>query len=388
MSTHEHAGGIRAGVSDVFSLRPEKDDLPALETVGTTADEVARRVVADAVAPECAAGCAIRREGAWLRDVGGAVEVLFDLASVTKSMTAVAVARAGIDRHLPLGTLLPETRGTRSEHVPLELFLAHRAGLEAHRPLFAPLLRGEAVDLPAALREAANARRPDAVGPPPAEGFPPLYSDLGYVLAGEALARATAARDAGQAIHRLVVAPLGVAHQAGTIRDLAACGVRGPFAPTETVAWRGGPVAGAVHDENAWALTENGGSGHAGIFGDVGAVLTFGMAVLDALDGNGQPFGASVDVQWLVCKRPGGSQGAGFDGKSAEESSAGKRLGPRSFGHLGFTGTSLWIDPDAKIVVVLLTNRVCPTRDHIAIRAARPMVNDALVCRAMALEPG
>jgi CubicO group peptidase (beta-lactamase class C family) len=360
--------------------------LPALETVGTTADELARRVVAEAVAPACAAGCAVRREGTWLREVGGAVELLFDLASVTKPMTAVAIAQAGIDRSLPLGALLPEARGTQSERVPLELFLAHRAGLEAHRPLFAPLLRGEAVDVRAALREAANARRPDSLGHPPVEGFAPLYSDLGYILAGEALARATVARDAGEAIHRLVLAPLGIALRAGTVRDLAACGVRGPFAPTETVAWRGGPVVGAVHDENAWALTENGGSGHAGIFANVAAVLAFGTAVLDALDGAGSPFGAKADLAWLVRDRPGGTERAGFDGKSHKGSSAGQRMGPRSFGHLGFTGTSLWIDPDAKVIVTLLTNRVSPTRDHIAIRAARPRAHDALVRRAMALE--
>jgi len=83
-------------------------------------------------------------------------------------------------------------------------------------------------------------------------------------------------------------------------------------------------------------------------------------------------------LAWLVRERPGGTLRAGFDGKSPEGSSAGSRMGPRSFGHLGFTGTSLWVDPDARIVVSLLTNRVCPTRAHLAIRSARPWVHDAL----------
>jgi CubicO group peptidase (beta-lactamase class C family) len=209
------------------------------------------------------------------------------------------------------------------------------------------------------------------------DGFPPLYSDLGYVLAGVALARATGSRDAGEAIGRLVLEPLGLGGQAGTVRELAAHGVVGPFAPTETVDWRGGPIEGAVHDENAWALTGKGGSGHAGIFANVGAVLTFGRAVLDALEEPGS-------VEWLIRERPGGSLRAGFDGKSSppEASSAGERMGSRAFGHLGFTGTSLWIDPDTRIVVALLTNRVCPTRDHLAIRAARPWAHDCLVERA------
>jgi serine-type D-Ala-D-Ala carboxypeptidase len=366
----------------------------------TTTDDIARRIVADGVAPACAAGCAVRT-GPWRRETGGAIDLKFDLASLTKPMTAVSVARAGIDRRLPLGAFLPEVRGTASEHVSLELFLAHRAGLESHRPLYVPCLRGERVDRSAALREAASARRADAVGEPPSEGFAPVYSDLGYMLAGEALARHVGARDAGDAIGRLVLDPLGLSSEAGTARDLAARGIEGPFAPTETVAWRGGAIVGEVHDENAWALTGKGGSGHAGIFGTVGAVLTFGGAVLDALDGIVGPFGAALDFSWLVRPRGGtageeepgtGERGpgaapettlrAGFDGKSGRGSSAGLRMGPRTFGHLGFTGTSLWIDPDAKVVVVLLTNRVCPSRDNSVIRVARPKAHDSLFERA------
>ena len=142
-------------------------------------------------------------------------------------------------------------------------------------------------------------------------------------------------------------------------------------------------MEGAVHDENAWALTGHGGSGHAGIFGTVDAVLTFGRAVLDGLDGADGADGAD-GLGWLVRERPGGTLRAGFDGKSEEGSSAGERMGRRAFGHLGFTGTSLWIDPDARIVVALLTNRVCPTRDHVAIRAVRPWAHDRLFERAEA----
>ena len=362
-------------------------------TCAATSEEIAQKIVTDAVAPLAAAGCAIRK-GQWRREAGGALEVFFDLASVTKPMTAVAIARSGLDPRARLGHVVSDALGTVSERTPLDLLLAHRAGLDAHRPLYAPLLRGEAVDVGAALREAASARRADAVGEPPVEGFSPLYSDLGYVLAGEALARATKSSDAGQAIADLVLTPLGLRRHAGTIRELRSLGIAGPFAPTETVPWRGGVVQGAVHDENAWALTRDGGSGHAGIFATVDAVLTFGAAVLDALDERDEldervaPFGElgqKVDLSWLVKERPGGTLRAGFDGKSPEGSAAGQKTGARSFGHLGFTGTSLWIDPDAKVVTVLLTNRVCPTRDSAAIRIARPKAHDALFSRALFL---
>jgi CubicO group peptidase (beta-lactamase class C family) len=357
---------------------------------GLDAEAVAEAIVQEGVAPSVAAGCAARGEAAWRVEIGGAVDTLFDLASLTKPMTAVAIARAKIDPQATLGSLLPELAGSASGGAPIELLLAHRAGLEAHVPMFAPLARGERVDAPTAVRAAADARRDDARGEIPAEGFAPVYSDLGYVLAGAALARHVGARDAGEAIAQLVVAPLGLELQLGTARELEARGIdlARLAAPTEDVAWRGGVVRGRVHDENAWALTGDGGSGHAGMFGTVAAVMTFGCALLDVLlpdYGFALRLGDSRSLAWLVSPRAGGTLRAGFDGKSASDSSAGSLCGPRTFGHLGFTGTSLWIDPDARAVVALLTNRVHPTREHIAIRAVRPRAHDALFARARSL---
>lgn len=346
-------------------------------------EEIAESIRGQGVSPQVAAGVSVRTaDWRWVCETGGDTHVVFDLASVTKPMTAVAIQRLGDLRAEPLGAVLAEARGTPSEHVPVELFLAHRAGLEGHAPLYAPLLRGESVDRGVALRTAAGARRKDAPGEPPIVGFSPLYSDLGYVLAGEALAQVARTRDAGEAIAKLVLEPLGAVEgstldEVGTVRELEARGKTHVFAPTETVPWRGGQVVAAVHDENAWALTGKGGSGHAGIFGTVGAVLAFGRAVLDEVERGG--------LGWLVAERPGGTLRAGFDGKSLQGSSAGARMGARAFGHLGFTGTSLWIDPDAHVVVALLTNRVCPTRDHMAIRAARPWAHDALFDRGTEL---
>jgi CubicO group peptidase (beta-lactamase class C family) len=258
--------------------------------------------------------------------------------------------------------------------VPLELFLAHRAGLAAHLPLYEPLTRGATVDVRGALVRAADARREDVPpGVAPPEGFAPLYSDLGYLLAGVALARRVGAVDAGEAIRRLVLEPLGLAGRIGTARDIP--GIARRAAPTEIVPWRGGVVVGRVHDENAWALGGEGGCGHAGELGTIDGVLAFGEAVLAARD----------ELAWLWRARPGGTLRAGFDGKSDEGSSAGQRMGRRAFGHLGFTGTSLWIDPDAEVVVALLTNRVHPTRDNASIRAARPEAHDALFARAIEL---
>jgi CubicO group peptidase (beta-lactamase class C family) len=369
----------------------------ALESLD--AEAIAEAIVLAGVAPLAATGAAAKvarfradrgAEGmkrSWRLEQGGAAETFFDLASLTKPMTAVAVARAGIDPAAPLASFLPELAGTASAEVSLDLLLSHRAGLAPHVTIYAPLLEGNAIDRRDAIRVASESRREDAGGPIPAGGFAPVYSDMGYLLAGEALARATGATDAGEAIAKWVALPLGLDRELGTARELEAHGIDlvRLAAPTEDVAWRGGIVRGRVHDENAWAITGAGGSGHAGMFGTVRAVLAFGCAVLDAIESKTAPLGCARGLAWLVTPRPGGTLRAGFDGKSPEGSSAGALAGPSTFGHLGFTGTSLWIDPDAGAVVTLLTNRIHPTRENIAIRAARPGAHDALFARARVL---
>ena len=338
-------------------------------------EALATKIVTCGAAPKCAVGFSVRTPRGWISRVGGAKDEFFDLASLTKPMTAVAVARAAIEPRTAVVNLLPELHDTASASATMELLLAHRAGLEANLPLFASLMEGGRVDRNEALRRAAKGRRPECRGTIPDDGFAPVYSDLGYIVAGEALARRTRTDDAGGAIAAYVVLPLALADALGTARDLEARGIdlEARAAPTEVVAWRGGEVRGRVHDENAWALTGAGGSGHAGMFGTVGAVLAFGQSVLDELDA----------LAWIVRARPGGTLRAGFDGKSSEASSAGALMGPRAFGHLGFTGTSLWIDPDAQVVLSLLTNRVHPTRHSVAIRAARPWAHDTLMEAAL-----
>lgn len=332
------------------------------ESASKTCDAISDEIRASGVAPNAACGFA---KGEIVVS-GGETDALFDLASLTKPVFAVSLARSGIDRQTRLGALLPEARGTPSEDVPLELLIAHRAGFPAHLPLYAPLAANARFDRSVALRSACVSRTP---GPLPA---PPLYSDIGYILAGAAV---TPTPDEFMDEH--VVSPLGLSGVLGSARMLEARGVdvRALAPPTETVAWRGGEIRGRVHDENAWALAGDGACGHAGLFGTIGAVLRFGLSVLENMK----------ELEWLVRVREGGTLRAGFDGKSAEGSSAGSVLGPRTFGHLGFTGTSFWIDPDAGVVVALLTNRVCPTRESTGIREARPRVHDALARAALAL---
>lgn len=345
------------------------------------------------VTPGASLALAHRRAGAWEVRVGGAghldrgrrrpvsAETPFDLASVTKSVFALTVARlahsGAIDLGDPLARYLAEARGTPSAELPLELFLAHRAGLAAHRTLFAPLVAGQPIRRTLALQAACNARRADARGPVPEHGFAPVYSDLGYLLAGVAVERAVG-QPLDEVVREEVTGPLGLGFVSAR-QAVRAEGFSSRVAATEVVAWRGGVVCGIVHDENAWALGGHGLCGHAGLFGTAESVARFGCAVLDVLSGRAPELLPPEAAEWLVRPRPGSTLRAGFDGVEGPGSAAGTQMSRRTFGHLGFTGTSLWCDPDAGVVAVILTNRVHPTRDHLAIRKARPRVQDALI---------
>lgn len=381
---------------------------------------VAALVAFDLRAAPCAcAAAAIRRDGVFSYGAGAAgrlwspatpppgqapeappcvVTTAFDLASVTKPLTALTLVRLErlglLRRDEPLGAVLPELAATRSGGVPLDLLASHRAGLDGHRPLYAPLLEGRLADPAASLVIAADARREECAGDPPPEGFPPVYSDLGYLLLGAALAR-RGGLDLDALVAREVTAPLGLAPAPGRVAPAIASarafrradpGFDERVAPTEDVAFRGGVVRGAVHDENAWALAGDASAGHAGLFGDALAVARLGAAILEALSGDRPDWLSPADLAPLLRERPGGSHRAGFDSKSGPTPSSGSRFGARTFGHLGFTGTSLWIDPDAQLAGVLLTNRVHPTRAADAIRRARPAAYDAIAA-AMLDEP-
>lgn len=354
--------------------------------------EIARSVIAGGVAPAAAVAVAVRRGRTWVVQSAAAgqrsrsrcqritADSPFDLASVSKPFVAVTVAKLAQQGLLGLGSVLAElveeSVASACADVPLELLMAHRAGLQAYLPLYLPLVQRRAFSVGDALRVAAGALRPECR--PVAGGgcFEPCYSDLGYLLLGQAICRA-AGLPLDELVRREVAQPLGL--DVGSSRQwLRSCpNFAELVVPTEVVAWRGGELAGVVHDENAWAFSGHAASGHAGLFGTVEAVARLGAAVLDAMRSDSKWL-TSEQVEPLWRPRAGGSLLAGFDSRSASGSAAGTICGPRSFGHLGFTGTSFWCDPDLECVTVLLTNRVNVARTHAAIREARPRVHDRL----------
>jgi serine-type D-Ala-D-Ala carboxypeptidase len=301
----------------------------------------------------------------------------YDLASLTKpvvAITALRLAQRGVvDLHEPIARTLGELDGTLGGDRSLALLLSHRAGLAAWAPLFEEISAAPgSLEAKCQLRQAA-ATRVDATSTPTHS----VYSDLGYLLAGEVLAqRAGCSLD--QLVRREVSEPLAIVEQLFYPASLAAEQreqLRARVAPTELCARRGGILRGEVHDDNCQAY--GGVAGHAGLFGTAEAVLTFGLAVLQALEGRSRWLDQAL-VRWALTAR-GPGHVVGWDTKSESGSSAGTLFSSHSFGHLGFTGTSLWCDPTRRLCAVLLSNRVHPTRDNIAIRTFRPRFHDTLI---------
>lgn len=305
-------------------------------------------------------------------------ETIYDLASLTKPVVACTLARLARAHCLawddPLSALLVEARGTASAETPLALLASHRAGLQAH-----VRLRDSGVPPAGWLALCAGACREECLTVRPDEGYAPLYSDLGYILLGAVLERVSR-QSVESLIRREVAQPHGLelGSARGWRQQLGPEAFLARVAPTEVVPERGGLVWGVVHDDNAWDLQAEAVAGHAGLFGTSAAIGGFGCRMLDALAGRLPDWLSVEQAGALVRPRPGGSLRMGFDGKAEQGSSAGPCFGPRSFGHLGFTGTSLWCEPDAGVVVVLLTNRVHPQRENIRIRDVRPSVHGEL----------
>lgn len=299
----------------------------------------------------------------------------FDLASITKPFVASVAARMAsrgqLDLAVRVDEVLPDARGTPLTNVTLEDLLAHQSGLDAWGGLYLDV-QHEPGSAAARRWIVSEAMRRDGDHN---KGM--VYSDLGYIVAGELLSKA-AGKPLQELLESEVLSPLGlVGHvfYAGALPSAARHQLAPDVPPTERCDWRGRVVRAEVHDENCAAL--GGVAGHAGLFGDAESVARLGLEWMDVL------LGRSTFVTRAVRDRVfaprAGSHRLGWDTKSDPGSSAGQRMGPRTFGHLGFTGTSVWCDPDRQLAVVLLSNRVHPTRSNTKIRTFRPAFYDGVV---------
>ena len=301
-------------------------------------------------------------------------DAVYDLASVTKpfvATTALVLHQLGtFDLAQPVSTLVAEAAGTPLGDRSWEEVLSHRSGLDAWVPFY------ERLPHPAGSAE-ARAWVLEQLVPhwDQSQLGAPVYSDLGYILAGVALERAGDA-PLDELMLRHVIDSMGIEGDAFFAASDPGGSWVSACASTGRSAWRERELRGEVHDDNCSAL--GGVAGHAGMFGRAQAVARFGAAQVGALHGRLGPL-AEERAQHAVARRPGGSHRLGWDGKEVEGSAAGRYIDADAFGHLGFTGTSLWCDPRRQLIVAILTNRVAASDDNAAIRSFRPAAHDAII---------
>jgi len=298
-------------------------------------------------------------------------DTIFDLASLTKviatttiAMRAVAAGRIALDERV--AARLPLWRGADREHVTIADLLEHASGLTAYLPFFRDY------------RGRAEFER--AICTMPLE-YPPrtqsIYSDLGFMLLAFILEDVYA-----EPFANVFQKTAGLTADATSAPDPSivfnpARELRSRCAPTELDLWRGRLLQGEVHDENCYAL--GGAAGHAGLFGTAAGVGRFARMVL------GECGGATFERFMTKSTVPGSSRALGWD-TMLPTSSCGTRMSPRAIGHTGFTGTSLWIDPERDVYVVLLTNRVHPSRENNQIQPVRRAFHDVLLGSGIAAQ--
>ena len=300
---------------------------------------------------------------------------LFDIASLTKPFVAtaalIAVDRALISFDDKLSSYFPRFKGGATV---LHL-LNHSSGLAAWDKFYERKILFPTTLQAATQREDILSETLESPLRPAGEAS--LYSDLGYMLLGHLLERCFS-KDLDDIIADEIAQPLGL----GSLRFVNQIKGEGPICSvqTEINPLRKGVVQGVVHDENCFI--QGGVCGHAGLFSNAKDVLRFGDHIRACLDEKAKGIVSEDTIRFAISKRamaPTGHYYAGWDMPSGEKSSVGSYFSKsKSFGHLGFTGTSLWIDREKKLVVVLFTNRVFPTRENKNILSFRIAIHDAI----------
>ena len=340
----------------------------------------ARRILAEAVATGAFPGgvAEVGRKNALLwREAFGRLEAgaaappaetdtPYDLASLTKVLATGPLFmrlldEGRIDLDDPISRWIPAWRSADRESATVRDLLAHCAGLTAHLPFYRDI-RGRP-DFERAISTLALEYVPRSQA---------VYSDLGFILLGF-IAENAGDEPLRSQVERLVERVPDACVGFGPIRE-----GRERVAPTEVDPWRGRLLRGEVHDGNAWAL--GGAAGHAGLFGTAEGVGALARVFMKGLAGEDTVLGRAATIRRFSRKQTvaGSSRALAWD-TMLPTSSCGVAMRPTAIGHTGFTGTSLWIDWESDVYVVLLTNRVHPSAANETILGVRPAFHDAVM---------
>ena len=299
----------------------------------------------------------------------------FDLASLTKPLSTVLSTLHLVDKgKLAFEDSLDQFFPGKLRNISIENLLQHTSGLPAYSPYYQHFLPRQSKKNQAQLLDRIVEEQLAY-----ATGSTSVYSDLGFILLGHVLEQC-GGKSLEILFERLIARPLGIENELrflpiGSHSQPAGAGV----AATESCDWRGATLQGEVHDEHCWLM--GGVAGHAGLFGSIEAVLLVCELLLDIWKGYAShpAFNRDLLCRALTQKHPHSGWCLGFDTPTPGASSSGRYFSPASVGHLGFSGTSFWIDPEKEVIIVLLTNRIHPTRDNNKIRAYRPYFHDQLM---------
>ncbi|WP_455244934.1 serine hydrolase domain-containing protein [Petrachloros mirabilis] len=309
---------------------------------------------------------------------------IYDLASLTKPLATVTsiillVQQGQLALSTSIGTLLEELAGTSIGSASLHDLLTHSSGLPGWRPHY-ERMENALGDLRLVDPFSARQAMLKLIGDEPLiykRGERSLYSDLGFILLGLAIERVS-----GYSLDRYFSEMVAKPLQAHPLCFVPAASmssesndVLSMIAPTEYDERRGRLIRGEAHDENAAAM--GGIAGHAGLFGTAEAVLAISGAWLRAYTNRPSILDGALVREFAKRQAdvPQSSWALGWDTPTTP-SSSGRYFSPESFGHLGYTGTSVWIDPKRELEMVLLSNRVHPSRKNEKIRAFRPVIHD------------
>jgi CubicO group peptidase (beta-lactamase class C family) len=288
------------------------------------------------------------------------VNTMYDMASITKVIATTTAAmileeQGALDLDRTVASYLPGFNAPDKAAITMRMVMTHRGGLEAFAALYRNF-KGREQYL-----EQIN-QRPLKSTP----GTETVYSDWDMILTQLVIEKITGVT-LDRFVDEKVFRPLGMT---STMFNPDAS-LKPRIAPTEIDTARGGLVWGKVHDENADAM--GGVAGHAGLFSTAPDLAVFAQMLLNGGEYNGVRIVKEATIaRWTAPQGGGSSRALGWDTPS-QNSSAGRFFSPRSFGHTGFTGTSIWVDPTRDLFVILLTNRVDPTRNnnrHVPLRRA------------------
>jgi CubicO group peptidase (beta-lactamase class C family) len=300
---------------------------------------------------------------------------LFDLASLTKVVATTPMAmllyeRGVLDLDAPVSAIIPEflpdaAKDPRRNEITLRMLLAHNSGLPAYEKLF--LKARTRAELFAAAFATPLAAAPATIA---------NYSDIGFIILGIALER-LADESLNRFCQREIFAPLAMTNT--TFNPPKE--IRSQIPPTaDYQPFRPQIIQGEVQDENAFVL--KGVAGHAGLFSTAEDVAGFAQAMLaQVMLNQGRPIFRPETVSLFTRREsapPGTTRALGWDTPS-NPSQSGRYFAPTSYGHLGYTGTSLWIDPTRQLSITLLTNRTWPDSSNQAIKQVRPAFHDAVI---------